>query len=83
MSAIIGIDHRLCVGTGNCVLIAEELFDQDDERGQALLRRPGPVPPGLRDQAEVAVAACPVGALSWLRGEDDERSANNNGGGRP
>ncbi|EID52346.1 ferredoxin [Saccharomonospora xinjiangensis] len=54
-------DREVCTGSGKCVLIAPEIFDQDDD-GLVLLLDPEP-DPRLHDAAKEAVALCPVRAL--------------------
>jgi len=59
-------NRELCIGAGNCVLAAEDVFDQDDEALVVVLEEH----PSSDRAAEVrnAVAQCPSGAL---RLEDD------------
>jgi ferredoxin len=55
-------DRDICIGSGNCVLTAPEVFDQDDE-GFVELLEPDPIPAheqGVRN----AVVRCPSGAIS-------------------
>lgn len=57
-------DRDVCIGAGNCVLAAEDVFDQDDDAiVEVLQERPSP-----DQEAEVrnAVAQCPSGALSLV-----------------
>jgi ferredoxin len=59
----VAIDHERCIGAGQCVLIAPEVFDQGEHDGLAVLRtgRPDAAhPPAVR----VAREACPVGAMA-------------------
>nr|WP_211176987.1 (4Fe-4S)-binding protein [Pseudonocardia acidicola] len=60
------IDREVCIGAGNCVLTAPDLFDQDDDGIVVpLVDDPAAVDPdGVRD----AVDRCPSGALR-LRSE--------------
>jgi ferredoxin len=62
------VDHDRCMGTGNCNLIAPNVFGQRDD-GLVLLHSEGP---GVEDWAAVrrAAAACPTGAI--LVEEDGE-----------
>ncbi|MEV5431938.1 ferredoxin [Streptomyces sp. NPDC052701] len=59
----IAIDHERCIGAGQCVLIAPEVFDQDEHDGLAVLRaeRPGP---GQYPAVREAQDACPRGAIA-------------------
>ncbi|MEU3985433.1 ferredoxin [Streptomyces sp. NPDC026672] len=57
------IDQDKCMGTGGCVMIAPEVFDQDETDGRALLllERPG----SEHDKAvREAYESCPLGAIS-------------------
>jgi ferredoxin len=53
------VNRELCVGSGQCVLVAPRTFDQSDD-GLVLLRSPDPDPRDARN----AVELCPSGALS-------------------
>jgi ferredoxin len=59
-------DRDVCIGAGNCVLAAEDVFDQDDEALVVVLEeRPSD------DRATAvrnAVAQCPSGALRLVEG---------------
>jgi ferredoxin len=57
----INADRDVCIGFGNCVLTAPEVFDQDDD-GLVEVLDPEPAP-GLEQSALDAVARCPSGAL--------------------
>jgi ferredoxin len=58
----IEVDRDICVGAGNCVLTAPDLFDQDEDGIVVLL---SPEPTAEQEKAvEVAVTRCPSGALS-------------------
>lgn len=56
------VDRERCCGSGNCVLAAPEVFDQDDADGLVLLRRPEP-PPEAAERVRRAVDLCPAGAI--------------------
>jgi ferredoxin len=56
------IDRTLCIGAGNCVRTAGDVFDQDDEAIVVLLQEF--VPADRLDAVVDAVATCPSGALS-------------------
>jgi ferredoxin len=57
----INADRDVCIGSGNCVLTAPEVFDQDDEGlVDVLAAEPAP---GFEQGARDAVARCPSGAL--------------------
>jgi ferredoxin len=53
----------MCIGSGNCVRTAEQIFDQDDDK--RVLIRAGADPAAERELVELAVAGCPVGALEF------------------
>ena len=55
------VDRDRCIGAGNCVMNAPELFDQDDDGLVVVLE--AEVPPEHADAAARAVANCPSGAL--------------------
>lgn len=55
-------DRDVCIGAGNCVLAAENVFDQDDDAMVVVLDE---APEGADAQkARDAVGSCPSGALS-------------------
>ena len=55
-------DRDICIGAGNCVLAAENVFDQDDDATVVVLQE-SPVGSDA-DAARNAVGSCPSGALS-------------------
>ena len=61
----IAVDAHACIGSGQCVLAAPDVFDQRPDDGVAvvLLREP---PEGLRDTVRRAVSSCPVDAISMV-----------------
>ncbi|MFF3870045.1 ferredoxin [Micromonospora sp. NPDC001898] len=58
----IEVDRDRCCGSGNCVLAAPEVFDQDEADGLVLLLRPAP-PPEATDRIRRAADLCPAGAI--------------------
>jgi ferredoxin len=56
-------DRETCIGSGNCVLLAPAVFDQDDDGRVALV--PGGDPDPVAADVSMAVAACPVSAITW------------------
>ena len=58
------VDRDRCIGAGNCVLNAPELFDQDDDGLVVLLDGAGADGPA----AARAVASCPSRALRRVEG---------------
>ncbi len=57
-------DRGTCIGSGNCVLVAGDLFDQDDDATVVLLTDTPTA--AQEDAAREAVARCPSGALSMI-----------------
>ncbi|MFF3909582.1 ferredoxin [Streptomyces sp. NPDC001848] len=62
----ITVDRERCCGSGNCVVNAPEVFDQDDADGLVMLRITQP-PQSLQASVELAAQLCPVGAISITR----------------
>ena len=56
------VDQDKCVSSGQCVLNAEELFDQRDDDGVVVLLKPNP-PADQVENARKAAAACPALAI--------------------
>jgi ferredoxin len=56
------VDSEKCQGHNRCYAIAPELFDVDD-LGYATELGDGTVPPGMEEQARLAVANCPELAI--------------------
>lgn len=55
-------DRGVCIGAGNCVLAAGDVFDQDDDGiVVALIGQPSAA---QEHEVRDAVARCPSGALS-------------------
>ncbi|MFD5824786.1 ferredoxin [Lentzea sp. NPDC060358] len=57
------IDGTRCIGSGQCVLAAPEVFDQSDDDGLGVVVVPDPpaaLLPGVRD----AVDRCPAQAVT-------------------
>lgn len=65
----VGIDRTLCIGSGNCVNIAPELFEIDQEN---LVEFQNDTPDIDEGRLEEAIAICPVDALI-LTDEDGEQ----------
>jgi ferredoxin len=60
-AARLQVDRDICIGSGNCVRVAETVFDQDEDGRVVLLA--GADPDAHTDDVSLAVAGCPVGAL--------------------
>jgi ferredoxin len=58
----VAADRDMCIGSGNCVLTAPTVFDQDDDEGLVVLLG---ADVDVQDAGAVrdAVAHCPSGAL--------------------
>ncbi|MFG1610601.1 ferredoxin [Actinoplanes sp. NPDC049265] len=56
------LDEEKCVGAGQCVLAAEDVFDQRDEDGIAVLLDDHP-DPAKQDEVETAAQLCPAQAI--------------------
>ena len=56
------VDEDLCIGAGQCVLVAPRIFDQD-EQGLVILLDATP-PPELHDAARKAAKLCPARAIT-------------------
>lgn len=63
----VAADRGVCIGSGNCVLTAPAVFDQDEDEGLVVVLA---VEVGTRDLDAVreAVARCPSGALHLVDG---------------
>ena len=57
------IDVDACVGAGQCVLAAPDVFDQRDEDGMVVLLLENP-PPALEAATEHAALLCPALAIA-------------------
>ena len=55
-------DREVCIQAGNCVMVADSLFDQDDDGIVVVLV--DDVPDGEQDKAREAVKLCPSQALT-------------------
>ncbi|MFF5568682.1 ferredoxin [Streptomyces sp. NPDC012623] len=58
----IAIDQDKCCAAGQCVLAADDLFDQRDEDGVVVLLDPTP-PADALDRAREAATLCPAAAI--------------------
>lgn len=57
----IEVQRDACVGAGQCVLVADEIFDQDDD-GIVILLDESPPPP-MHATARRAASLCPARAI--------------------
>jgi ferredoxin len=63
------VELAVCNGSGNCVRLAPEVFDQRDEDGLVVLLAEQP-PTELDAAVRRAAAACPTGAITIV---DDDK----------
>jgi len=56
------VDEDLCIGAGQCVLVAPAIFDQD-EQGLVVLLDATP-PPEFHEAARKAAKLCPARAIT-------------------
>jgi ferredoxin len=61
------VDPDRCIGSGNCVLTAPEVFDQGEADGMVRLRTTGPSA-GQHAAVREAAARCPAGVISVTDG---------------
>lgn len=61
-AVVVVVDEIRCIGAGQCVMVAPELFDQRDEDGIVVLLRPTPRAEEL-PAAREAAALCPSSAI--------------------
>jgi len=57
-------DQDSCITAGNCVMVADAVFDQDDDGVVVVLTEE--VPAGEVEHAREAVKLCPASALKLL-----------------
>jgi ferredoxin len=57
------IDRTRCVGAGQCVRVAPEVFDQDEGEGLVLLLEANPAP-DVVEYARKAALLCPARAIT-------------------
>lgn len=59
----VSVDSGRCCGSGQCVLAAPDVFDQNDEDGTVLLLDPHPPAP-LQETVRAAAGVCPAAAIT-------------------
>jgi ferredoxin len=62
VSVRIEVNRDACCGSGNCVLTAPTVFDQDDDDGLVRLLDPAP-DDGVQELVRRAAHLCPSGAI--------------------
>ena len=65
----VSADRDVCIGSGNCVLTAPAVFDQDDDEGLVVLLT-SDVEGSVAGPVRAAVGRCPSGALQLIEGEE-------------
>lgn len=58
------VDQEKCVGSGQCVMLSEAVFDQRDEDGVVILLDANP-PADQDDNVREAAAVCPALAITF------------------
>ena len=58
----LSVDRKACTGAGNCVRLAPDWFDQDDDEGLVVVLDDSP-PASLQSLMRDVVDACPTGAI--------------------
>ena len=58
----LSVDRKACTGAGNCVRLAPDWFDQDDDEGLVVLLGDSPSA-SLQSLMRDVVHACPTGAI--------------------
>ena len=61
MAVRLSADRDDCIASGNCVMISDVLFDQDDDGVVIVLAED--VPEAEQDRAREAVKTCPASVL--------------------
>ncbi len=70
----VSADREICIQSGNCVMVAGDVFDQDDDGVVVVLT--DEVSGDAEDRAQQAVNLCPAAALALQdRSGDDAASA--------
>ncbi|NEE03474.1 ferredoxin [Phytoactinopolyspora halotolerans] len=62
------VDTDRCVGGGQCVMAAPEIFDQNDDDGTVVLLRADP-PPDASAAVREAARLCPALAITLVEEE--------------
>jgi ferredoxin len=62
----IAVSAELCSGQGRCYTVSPDVFTSDDEGFVEQRGTEFEGPEGLEDQARLAVASCPEGAISLV-----------------
>lgn len=63
MTVHLSVDRDRCIGGGQCVIAAEDVFDQDEADGTVVLLQAEP-PDDQRDRVQQAARLCPASAIT-------------------
>jgi ferredoxin len=66
------IDEETCVGAGQCVAVAPDVFDQREDDGRSIVRARDLTPVQVEAVREVAARLCPSRSIRVV---EDETSA--------
>lgn len=66
----VSVDQSVCIGAGQCVFVAPEVFTQRDDDGVVELLDPHPGDDQL-EAVEEAIEVCPAQVISLARGGAD------------
>lgn len=69
----LAVDRERCIGAGQCVLTAPELFDQDDE-GLVTTRSAADLTADVHGVVDELVQLCPSGALRLSENSEESTS---------
>jgi cytochrome P450 len=59
----VSADQEMCCGAGQCVMLAPEVFEQDEDDGLVIVLDADPVEPARQAKAREAAAVCPAAAI--------------------
>jgi len=62
MSMRVSVEEDRCCGSGQCVLLAPDVFDQREDDGTVVLLDPAP-PEVLHEDVRESAAVCPGAAI--------------------
>ena len=62
----VGVDAPKCISSGQCVLVAPDVFDQREEDGVVVLLNETP-PSELHDAVRESAMICPAGAIRLVQ----------------
>jgi ferredoxin len=60
---LVNVDADICIGSGQCVLIAPDVFDQDDEEGTVIVLT-DVIAAGGEQRVREAAASCPARVIT-------------------